>query len=200
MLKLHHATSDGLGIVDLLSNLHSRTRESNPDKPQPLPPVPEYRTPAQELAHQLARDARALPGHGRAAARRAGCARSRARPRARASAARFGGSLRRVLGDGGDGGLAAAARVAACRGASARSTSSSPTARRVEGGRRVAQRRVPRGAAGRVPPLPRGARAARSSGCRSRSRSRCAPRATPPAATASSRAWLAAPGRDRRPG
>jgi len=52
-LKLHHATSDGLGIVDLLSNLHSRTRESNPDKPQPLPPIPEHRTAAQELRHQL---------------------------------------------------------------------------------------------------------------------------------------------------
>src|SRR5437764_4112196 len=61
-LKLHHATSDGLGIVDLLSSLHSRTRESNPDKPQPLPPRPEHRTPAQELAHQLSRDAQALPG------------------------------------------------------------------------------------------------------------------------------------------
>ena len=59
-LKLHHATSDGLGIVDLLSNLHSRTRESNPDKPQPLPPIPEQRTAAQELAHQLSRDAQRL--------------------------------------------------------------------------------------------------------------------------------------------
>jgi WS/DGAT/MGAT family acyltransferase len=100
LLKLHHATSDGLGIVDLLSNLHSRTRESNPDKPQPFPPMPEQRTPAQELAHQLSRDAQALPGtlaRGTASALRA-----LARPGATARGAlRFGESLRRVLGDNG---------------------------------------------------------------------------------------------------
>ena len=91
MLKLHHATSDGLGIVDLLSSLHSRTRESNPDKPQPLPPVAEYRTPAQELAHQVARDARALPGavaQGAASGLRALRGRPRARRAPRGSAAR----------------------------------------------------------------------------------------------------------------
>jgi diacylglycerol O-acyltransferase len=100
MLKLHHATTDGLGVVDLLSNLHSRTRESNPDKPQPLPPRPEHRTPAQELGHQLARDAQALPGalaHGAA-----GALRLLARPGTSVRGAlRFGESLRRVLGDGG---------------------------------------------------------------------------------------------------
>ena len=100
MLKLHHSTSDGLGIVDLLSQVHSRTRESNPDKPQPLPPVPEHRTPAQELGHQLRRDALALPG---TAARGAAAAlRAASRPAGTVRGAlRFGGSLRRVLGDDG---------------------------------------------------------------------------------------------------
>jgi diacylglycerol O-acyltransferase len=100
MLKLHHATSDGLGIVDLLSNLHSRTRESNPDKPQPFPPRPEHRTPAQELAHQLSRDAQRLPA---AVARgTASALRALTRPGATArDAVRLGDSLRRVLADGG---------------------------------------------------------------------------------------------------
>lgn len=93
-LKLHHATSDGLGIVDLLSNLHSRTRESNPDKPQPLPPMPEHRSGAQELARQLT----GLPStvaRGAASALRAV-----ARPDETArSAAQLADSLRRVLGE-----------------------------------------------------------------------------------------------------
>jgi WS/DGAT/MGAT family acyltransferase len=99
-LKLHHATSDGLGIVDLLSNLHSRTRESNPAKPQPLPPIPEHRTAAQELAHQLSRDAQALPGTlARGAASVLGAL---ARPDATARrAVALAESLRRVVGESG---------------------------------------------------------------------------------------------------
>jgi diacylglycerol O-acyltransferase len=100
LLKLHHSTSDGLGIVDLLSQVHSRTRESNPDKPQPLSPAPEHRTPAQELAHQVGRDARRLPGATVRAA--ASTLRAAARPAASVrGAVRFGSSLRRVLGDDG---------------------------------------------------------------------------------------------------
>ena len=109
MLKLHHATSDGLGIVDLLSNLHSRTRESNPDKPQPLPPVPEHRTPAQELAHQIARDARALPAavaHGAASGLRV---LARPGPSAR-GALRFGELAAARARRRRRGGIAAAAR------------------------------------------------------------------------------------------
>ena len=102
LLKLHHATGDGLGIVDLLSKLHSRTRESNPDKPQPLPPVPEHRTPAQEFAHQLARDAQALPGAVAQGAVRALRVLAQPGPSVR-GALRFGSSLRRVLGGGGEG-------------------------------------------------------------------------------------------------
>ena len=35
LLKLHHALTDGLGLRQLLSQLHSRQRAHQPDKPQP---------------------------------------------------------------------------------------------------------------------------------------------------------------------
>ena len=102
LIKLHHSTTDGLGVVDLLSNLHSRKRESDPDKPQPLPPLPEHRTPAQELAHQLARDTRALPRElARAtleALRLLGAPTTTMR-----DALRVGSSLRRMFGDAAEG-------------------------------------------------------------------------------------------------
>ncbi len=62
MLKMHHSTTDGMGSVQLFSQLHSRTRESNPAKPQPPPPLPERQTPVGLLLEQLSRDAQALPG------------------------------------------------------------------------------------------------------------------------------------------
>jgi WS/DGAT/MGAT family acyltransferase len=98
LLKLHHSTTDGLGGVQLLSQLHSRKREHNPDKPQPLPPAPERMTPAEALARQVARDARDAPA---AAARgAAGALRALGLPvRAGRDALRFAGSLRRVLSD-----------------------------------------------------------------------------------------------------
>jgi diacylglycerol O-acyltransferase len=61
MLKMHHSTTDGMGGVQLFSQLHSRTRESNPHKPQPPSPPPERPTPVGLLLEQLARDARAIP-------------------------------------------------------------------------------------------------------------------------------------------
>lgn len=61
LLKLHHSTTDGLGGIQLVSELHSRTRESNPDKPQPPPPPPERTTPFGLLREQLGRDVRAVP-------------------------------------------------------------------------------------------------------------------------------------------
>ncbi len=62
LLKMHHATTDGMGSVQLFSRLHSRTRESNPFKPQPSPPLPERQTPMDLLLEQLVRDVQALPG------------------------------------------------------------------------------------------------------------------------------------------
>jgi WS/DGAT/MGAT family acyltransferase len=62
LLKMHHATTDGMGSVQLFSQLHSRTRESNPFKPQPSPPLPERQTSFDLLLEQLAHDVQALPG------------------------------------------------------------------------------------------------------------------------------------------
>jgi WS/DGAT/MGAT family acyltransferase len=62
MLKMHHATTDGMGSVQLFSQLHSRTRESNPFKPQPPPPLPERPTPVGIFLEQLTRDLQAVPG------------------------------------------------------------------------------------------------------------------------------------------
>jgi WS/DGAT/MGAT family acyltransferase len=67
-LKMHHAMTDGMGSVQLFSQLHSRTRESNPFKPQPSPPLPERQTPVGLLLEQLARDVQAIPGVAQSAA------------------------------------------------------------------------------------------------------------------------------------
>ncbi len=34
-LKMHHSVTDGMGVMQLLGRLHSRTREPSPDKPRP---------------------------------------------------------------------------------------------------------------------------------------------------------------------
>jgi diacylglycerol O-acyltransferase / wax synthase len=97
MLKMHHATTDGMGGFQLFSELHSRTRETNPAKPQPPPPAPEWRTPASVLFEQARRDARALGG---LTGSFAGLARALADPaRALDGALRYAVSLGRVLAD-----------------------------------------------------------------------------------------------------
>lgn len=98
LLKLHHATTDGLGAVQLLGMLHSTTREPTVGKPQPKAPAHEFTTPADLLGRQVSRDAANLPGM--AARGVAGAARALQHPdRALGRAARFGSSLRRVLAD-----------------------------------------------------------------------------------------------------
>ena len=96
LLKVHHSTTDGMGGVQLFSQLHSRTREPNPRKPQPAAPPPEWETPRGVFARQLSRDLQALPGLlcdvGRALA-------TLARPQSMREALRFGASLGRVLSD-----------------------------------------------------------------------------------------------------
>ena len=96
-LKMHHSTTDGMGSVQLFSQLHSRTRETNPEKPQPPPPPPERATPAGLLLEQLERDVRAVPGLVGGALRAAG--RLLTPLRAAREAWRFGESLARVLAD-----------------------------------------------------------------------------------------------------
>lgn len=96
-LKMHHSTTDGLGTVQLLSQLHSRTREANPTKPQPPPPPPERATPFGLLREQLGRDARAIPNFFQKAIGRAAALRT---PVESARQAReFTSSLGRVLAD-----------------------------------------------------------------------------------------------------
>ncbi|HEX6389103.1 MAG TPA: wax ester/triacylglycerol synthase domain-containing protein [Solirubrobacteraceae bacterium] len=100
LLKLHHSTADGLGFVQVLAQLHSRQREHNPDKPQPLPPRPEELTSSQALARQVADDVRAFPAFVQRGV--GGALRSLAHPqRSVRDALRFGSSLQRVLGETG---------------------------------------------------------------------------------------------------
>ncbi|HEB90075.1 MAG TPA: wax ester/triacylglycerol synthase family O-acyltransferase [Deltaproteobacteria bacterium] len=61
LVKLHHSTTDGLGGFQLFAKLHSRTREHDPDKPQPEAPTPEWISPTDLLVEQLSRDARSAP-------------------------------------------------------------------------------------------------------------------------------------------
>ncbi len=97
LLKLHHATTDGMGGIQLLSQLHSRTAKHNPKKPQPLAPAPETISPANVLVGHLTRDALDVPG---AIGRAAGSLRALAHPeRAVREAVDFGASLRRVFAE-----------------------------------------------------------------------------------------------------
>ncbi len=96
LLKMHHSTTDGMGGVQLFSKLHSRTRESNPRKPQPAALPPEWETPRGVLARQAGRDLRAIPGLLRDAGR---AVLTLANPQTMREAVRFGASLGRVLAD-----------------------------------------------------------------------------------------------------
>ena len=98
MLKLHHATTDGLGAVQLLGMLHSTSREPTKDKQQVPPPEPEPTTPMDLMRGQLVRDVLGAPGRVVSAA--GGVARGLAGgPAAVGGALKFGGSLRRMLAD-----------------------------------------------------------------------------------------------------
>jgi Wax ester synthase/diacylglycerol acyltransferase catalytic domain len=61
LLKTHHSTTDGLGSIQLLSQVHSSTRDPNPGKPQPLPAEPEDTSAADVMTGQLIRNAERLP-------------------------------------------------------------------------------------------------------------------------------------------
>lgn len=100
LLKMHHSTTDGLGSVQLLSQLHSRTRDPDPDKPQPLPSEPEYTSGADIMTGQLIRNAERLPGDTINVA--ASVLRELVNPlRAGRDVVRYVSSLRRILGDQG---------------------------------------------------------------------------------------------------
>ena len=61
LLKLHHALTDGLGLRQLLSQLHSRQRAHQPDKPQPTAASTAVPGPADFLARELKHDLGAVP-------------------------------------------------------------------------------------------------------------------------------------------
>lgn len=62
LLKFHHALSDGLGMTDLLSTMHSHQRDPVPDKPQPAPTAGPTLGIVEVVAAQARRDIGALPG------------------------------------------------------------------------------------------------------------------------------------------
>jgi len=61
LLKLHHALTDGLGLTQLLSEIHSRQRAHDPRKPQPPEATHLKVDRAQYLSRQLRRDIGAVP-------------------------------------------------------------------------------------------------------------------------------------------
>jgi WS/DGAT/MGAT family acyltransferase len=56
LLKLHHALTDGLGLKQLLSQLHSRQRAHQPDKPQPAGAATDEAGTVDFLARELKHD------------------------------------------------------------------------------------------------------------------------------------------------
>jgi WS/DGAT/MGAT family acyltransferase len=101
VLKLHHALSDGIGIVQLLSALHSRQRAPRGDKaPEESTVSAPLPTPSQILTRQLQRELRKAPARLRGAV--SGLRNAwRSNPADGGSrlsrAARYAASLRRVM-------------------------------------------------------------------------------------------------------
>ncbi|MFT4125382.1 MAG: wax ester/triacylglycerol synthase family O-acyltransferase [Gordonia sp. (in: high G+C Gram-positive bacteria)] len=94
--KVHHALTDGVGAIVVLAQLHSRTREPLPAKPQPPAPVPENTSALDILRRQLAHEIARVPHRVDIAL---GAARALARPRrALSDVMRYGRSVPRVAG------------------------------------------------------------------------------------------------------
>jgi len=99
ILKLHHATLDGIAGVQLLRGLHSRTREPTPKDEVPPARRSEETSALHPVTNQLRRDAGALAGALRSLP---GRVRAAPRPdRALRDALTYAQSLQRVLGDTG---------------------------------------------------------------------------------------------------
>ena len=63
VVTTHHSATDGLGAVQLMGLLHSRTAEHDPARPEPpVPPAQSAASPVVLLAGQVGRTARAVPG------------------------------------------------------------------------------------------------------------------------------------------
>jgi HAD superfamily hydrolase (TIGR01490 family) len=61
VVKTHHSTTDGLGAVQLMGKLHSRTAEHDPTRPEPPVPLPDDVSPVEVLREQLVGTAKAAP-------------------------------------------------------------------------------------------------------------------------------------------
>jgi WS/DGAT/MGAT family acyltransferase len=61
VVKTHHSTTDGLGAVQLMSRLHSRTAEHDPTRPEPPVPAAGDATPVGLLTEQLTGTVRSAP-------------------------------------------------------------------------------------------------------------------------------------------
>jgi len=61
VVKTHHSTTDGLGAVQLMSRLHSRSAERDPLRPEPPVPLPDDASPVAVLTEQLVGTAKAAP-------------------------------------------------------------------------------------------------------------------------------------------
>src|SRR5918993_4592890 len=61
VVKTHHSTTDGLGAVQLMSLLHSRTAEHDPFRPEPPVPLPDDASPVGVLRDQLVGTAKSAP-------------------------------------------------------------------------------------------------------------------------------------------
>jgi diacylglycerol O-acyltransferase len=97
LLKLHHSLTDGLGGIQLMSLVQSRTRRHTPNKPGPTPPSAAAPADATDLAlAELGEQARRVPDRLRGALLAAAGALTQPGD-ALAEALRFGASLRRTL-------------------------------------------------------------------------------------------------------
>jgi HAD superfamily hydrolase (TIGR01490 family) len=63
VVTTHHSATDGLGAVQLMGMLHSRSAEHDPHRPEPPAPQPELpASPAALLTGQVGRTVRGVPG------------------------------------------------------------------------------------------------------------------------------------------
>lgn len=65
LLKTNHIISDGMGLIQLLSGLHSRVRAPSADKPQPPAPPAEPPSTADRVVRQARGDAAVVAGAAR---------------------------------------------------------------------------------------------------------------------------------------
>jgi len=61
LVKSHHSVTDGLGAVQLITRLHSRTPEHDPQRPEPLAPAPAPASRLGVFTGQVSGAARSAP-------------------------------------------------------------------------------------------------------------------------------------------